>query len=138
MRQSAVAAGVAVMALAAAGCQSGKPAARTTPIPQVSVASSPPATPSKAPHKKKRVHLTSSVAIPAAPAFSYRTAPVTRAELGRSWHSGCPVGPSSLRAVTMTFWGFDNIAHHGTLVVNSAVVSPVVTAFRSMYDAHFP
>ncbi|HET6816731.1 MAG TPA: M15 family metallopeptidase [Mycobacteriales bacterium] len=75
---------------------------------------------------------------PAATPFSYRTAAATTAELGKSWRSGCPVGANSLRAVTMTFWGFDNVTHRGTLVVNGSVVPAVVSAFRSMYLARFP
>ena len=138
MRQSAVAAGLAVVALAAAGCQSDKPSAGSTPIPQVSTTTTPTVTPTKPAHKKV-VHFTSSVQITAkATAFSYRTAPVTAAELGKSWHSGCPVGPTALSAVTMTYWGFDNAAHSGTLVVNRSVVPAVVTAFKSMFLARFP
>lgn len=138
MRQSAVAAGLAVMALAAAGCQSDKPSARTTPTPHVSVVTTPPSVaPTKAPHKKKVAHLTTPRALTSKP-FSYRTAPVTAVELGKSWHSGCPVGPSSLTTLTMTYWGFDNVSHQGSLVVNSTVVPAVVSAFRSMYDERFP
>ena len=141
MRQSAVAAGMAAVAIAAAGCQSDKPAARTAPSPTAAVVpTTPAAAPTKAAHKKKRIHFTGSVVMPAPrpAAFSYHTSTVTADELGKSWHSGCPVGPSSLRAVTMTFWGFDKAAHYGTLVVNSAVVPAVVSAFRGMYDARFP
>ena len=136
MRQSAVAAGLAAVAIAAAGCQADKAAARTNPTPQVSVTS--PTTSAPAAHHKKKVHVKSPVSTRTAQAFSYGTAAVTAADLGKSWHSGCPVGPSSLRAVTMTYWGFDNAPHQGTLVVNAAVVAPVVTAFRSMYVARFP
>ncbi len=32
---------------------------------------------------------------------------VTAADLGASWHEGCPVAPSQLRMVTVTFAGFD-------------------------------
>ena len=140
MRQSAVAAGLAVVALAAAGCQSDKPSAHASPTPQVtSAGTTPTVMPTKPPHKKKRVHFTSSVEITAkATDFTYRTAAVTAAELGKSWHSGCPVGPSSLSAVTMTYWGFDNSAHSGTLVVNRSVVPAVVAAFKSMYVSRFP
>ena len=63
---------------------------------------------------------------------------MTTAELGKSWHQGCPVGAASLRAVTLTFWGFDRAAHTGTLVVNARVVSAVVDAFRQVYAARFP
>jgi hypothetical protein len=62
---------------------------------------------------------------------------VTAADLGKSWHPGCPVGPSSLRALTMTFWGFDQRAHSGTLIVNASAVTAVGDAFRTMYDGRF-
>ena len=139
MRQAAVAAGLAVAALAAAGCQSDRPSARGPVSPRVSAVSHAPTTPAMTPaHKKKKVvHFTSSVSV-GAPRFSSRSAAVTAADLGKSWHPGCPVGPSSLTAVTMTYWGFDNAAHQGTLVVNRSVVHAVVTAFESMYAARFP
>jgi hypothetical protein len=138
MRQTAVAAGLAVMALGAAGCQSDKPAAQTSASPHVAV-TTPAPTPSKSAHQKKPHQSPgSAVTTAAVRRFSYRTAEVTAAKLGKSWHSGCPVGPSMLRAVTMTYWGFDNTAHEGTLIVNASVVSPVVTAFRRIYLARFP
>ena len=73
-----------------------------------------------------------------APAFRWSSRRVTASELGKSWRPGCPVGPASLRAVAVTFWGFDHRAHTGTLVVNARVVSPVVSALRAMYGARFP
>jgi len=72
------------------------------------------------------------------PAFRWTSRTVTTAELGKSWHHGCPVGAASLRAVTLTFWGFDHTAHTGTLVVNTHVVPAVVDAFRQIYLARFP
>jgi hypothetical protein len=138
MRQSAVAAALAVAALSVAGCRADKPAAQGTPAPQVSmVSTTPTVTPTEPAHKKKPRHRPSAgVYVP--PPFSYRTTSVTAAELGRSWHSGCPVGPASLSAVTMTYWGFDNVSHSGTLVVNRSVVPSVVAAFKSIYVARFP
>ncbi|HET7312471.1 MAG TPA: M15 family metallopeptidase [Mycobacteriales bacterium] len=138
MRQSAVAAGLAVMALSAAGCQSDKAAHAAPPA---HVASSVPTTPvpSHTAHKKKVVHVTSSATITRKPAaFSYRTAAVTASQVGKSWHSGCPLGPSSLTALTLTYWGFDHASHSGTLVVNRSIVPAVVAAFKSIYVARFP
>jgi len=142
MRQSAVAAGLAAIAITAAGCQSDeKPAAAPatrTPTPVVTSA-----TPTMSPTPVVRPHHSAkpaAVTTPAGsvPAFHYRTSAVTAAQLGKSWHSGCPVPPGRLTNVTMTFWGFDHHAHTGTLVVNSAVVPAVVASFRGMYDARFP
>ena len=72
------------------------------------------------------------------PPFQWREHHVTAEQLGKSWHSGCPVGPSQLRKLTMTYWGFDHQAHTGRLVVRSSVVSDIVTAFRAMYKGKFP
>lgn len=72
------------------------------------------------------------------PPFSATVAPVTAAELGRSWHPGCPVGPASLRRVTVSYVGFDGRAHRGELVVNRAVTSDIAAVFRRLYDVRFP
>jgi hypothetical protein len=63
---------------------------------------------------------------------------VSAAELGPSWHPGCPVGPEQLRRVGLTFWGFDNDPHTGTLIVNADAVDAVIAAFRRLYDVRFP
>jgi D-alanyl-D-alanine carboxypeptidase len=72
------------------------------------------------------------------PPFSATVGPVTAAELGRSWHPGCPVGPASLRRVTVSYVGFDGRAHRGELVVNRAVTSDIAAVFRRLYDVRFP
>jgi hypothetical protein len=72
------------------------------------------------------------------PAFHASVAHVTAAQLGRSWHPGCPVGPAQLRRVFVSYVGFDGRAHRGELVVNAAVVRDVETVFRRLYDARFP
>lgn len=71
-------------------------------------------------------------------AFSWHTARVDAAALGRSWRPGCPVGAGRLRAVTVRFWGFDRRAHLGSLVVNVTAVRAVVAAFRGIYRDRFP
>jgi hypothetical protein len=74
----------------------------------------------------------------ALPPFHVAVAPVTAAELGRSWHSGCPVGPARLRTVHVSFVGFDGRAHAGAIVVHRDVTDAVTTVFRRLYDARFP
>lgn len=76
--------------------------------------------------------------MPGLPPFHAHVAPATAAELGRSWHAGCPVGPSGLRTVTVTYIGFDGRAHTGSLVVNRRVVPDVELVFRRLYAARFP
>jgi hypothetical protein len=63
---------------------------------------------------------------------------VTAAELGKSWHAGCPVEPTQLRTLTLTYWGFDDEPHTGTLVIAATAVPAVTTAFRTLFAAHFP
>ncbi len=73
-----------------------------------------------------------------APPFAHTVSPVTRAQLPSSWHSGCPVAPSALRRVRLTYWGFDGRPHTGGLIVNRSAVRDVVVVFRRLYDARFP
>ncbi len=75
---------------------------------------------------------------PGPPDFSAKVSKVSAAQLGRSWHSGCPVGPDDLRKVTMTYWGFDKKAHTGALVVDRAVTDDVVAVFGRLYEWRFP
>jgi len=65
-------------------------------------------------------------------------APVSRAELGASWHRGCPVAPAQLRRVTVSYWGFDGAPHTGALVVNVAVAGRVASIFERFYRSRFP
>lgn len=74
----------------------------------------------------------------ALPPFHASIAPVTAAELGKSWHAGCPVGPAQLRNVTVSYVGFDGRAHSGTLVVHRDVVANVRAIFGTLYAQRFP
>jgi hypothetical protein len=74
----------------------------------------------------------------ALPPFHAALAPVSAAQLGASWHAGCPVGPSQLRAVRVSYVGFDGRARTGMLVVNRAVTSSVERVFRTLYRERFP
>ena len=76
--------------------------------------------------------------MPALPPFHARVAPVSAVQLGRSWHRGCPVGPSQLRRLSVSFVGFDGKAHTGALIVNRAVTQEVAIVFHSLYAAGFP
>jgi hypothetical protein len=74
----------------------------------------------------------------ALPPFHVTTAPVTAAQLGRSWRPGCPVGPADLRTVRVSYVGFDGRARTGALVVNRRVTREVSSVFRRLYIARFP
>jgi D-alanyl-D-alanine carboxypeptidase len=74
----------------------------------------------------------------AIPAFTSRVSTVTGADLGSSYHAGCPVGPAQLRELHLSYWGFDGEPHTGALIVNAAVVDSVRSVFRTLYIGEFP
>ena len=76
--------------------------------------------------------------IAAVPPFHADVRPVTAAQLGASWHPGCPVGPAELRTVRVAYWGFDGRRHLGAIVLDGAVAGDAVTVFRTLYRARFP
>ena len=62
-----------------------------------------------------------------------------RAQLsGPFWHAGCPVGLSSLRLLTVSYWDFAGNAQTGDLVVNRRAAAPLARVFRQLYRLHFP
>jgi hypothetical protein len=74
----------------------------------------------------------------AAPAFSGTVEPVRWADLRHSYRAGCPVGPSELRAVSVSHWGFDGKPHVGRIVVAKRVAPSVVSVFRTLWQARIP
>lgn len=80
---------------------------------------------------------TTKAAVPP-PAVDPRVARVTAADLGASWHAGCPVGPADLRWVTVTYVGFDGADHEGALVVHADAVPATLKAFDRLRNDRFP
>jgi hypothetical protein len=122
-RQVALGLGSIVLAFALASCHRSPPAARSSATTQLST--------------------TSTTAVPASttttvPAFFSSVSSVTAPQLGATWHLGCPVDPSQLRVLQLSYWGFDNQSHLGTIVVNVSVVDQVVRVFGTLYAARFP
>jgi hypothetical protein len=109
-------------------CGGGSPAASTSPPPPAATLPTDPApsstTPSPSPTGPK--------------AFSAKISKVTRATVKYSWHSGCPVGISGLRLITMTYWGMDKKPHEGRMVVNADSASKIVKVFHKLYDQRYP
>lgn len=64
--------------------------------------------------------------------------PLSRRDVRFSWHPGCPVPPSKLRAIHLSYVGFDHRAHVGKIVVNARVVREVIKVFMALYRAKFP
>src|SRR5205085_4535268 len=65
--------------------------------------------------------------------------PPLRAQLKHGfWKPACPVALSHLRVLRVWYWGFDNRAHSGRLVVNADAARPLAAVFRSLYRMRFP
>jgi D-alanyl-D-alanine carboxypeptidase len=65
--------------------------------------------------------------------------PPVRAELTHgAWHRGCPVAPSDLRVLSVSYLGFDGRTHAGQLIVNRAAAAPLARVFSQLYSLHFP
>jgi poly-gamma-glutamate synthesis protein (capsule biosynthesis protein) len=62
----------------------------------------------------------------------------TAARMASSWRPGCPVSLADLRFLTLTYWGYDGVAHRGELVVHAEQATRVVDAFRALFDSRFP
>jgi len=74
----------------------------------------------------------------ATPTFSGTVEPVRWADLRFSYRQGCPVGPSQLRTVSVSYWGFDGKPHAGRIVVAKRVAPGLVSVFRTLWEAKFP
>ncbi|TDB80070.1 M15 family peptidase [Actinomadura sp. KC216] len=77
---------------------------------------------------------------PSRPAgFQAKIGKVTAADLKHSWRRGCPVPPSGLRMIEMTYWGMDDKPHTGgRLVVNAGEAEDLVGVFEKLYDMRYP
>lgn len=138
LRARPAAAVAACAVVAAAGCASAHahpPAVAPSSAPATSET---PTTPAPAPSATPTLTAAAPAATTRPAPFRWSSGPVSAAQIGRSWHAGCPVAPAQLRAVSLTYWGFDNTSHVGTLVVNARVVGAIVGAFRRIYAARFP
>jgi hypothetical protein len=62
----------------------------------------------------------------------------SRAELPYSYRAGCPVGPDQLRRLSLSYWGFDQAPHVGTMIVNLAVTQDIIKVFATLYAERFP
>jgi D-alanyl-D-alanine carboxypeptidase len=72
------------------------------------------------------------------PPFKSSIARVSAAEVRYSYRAGCPVAPSQLRLVRVSYVGFDGKAHSGSLIVNAKVTNDVLAVFGFLYRQRFP
>lgn len=143
--------GVAALVALLAACGAGAgdaidEAAPTEPSPTAptsSPATTPPGTGPTSPPAAETDAPPSAPSSPsgsptALPPFESTVEPVTVERLGVTWRPGCPVEPTDLRLVTVTYATFDGGAATGELVLNEQVVDDVVAAFAELYEARFP
>lgn len=81
--------------------------------------------------------------LPAPPDDTFRSTigpvtPTIRTRMGETWSSRCPVGLDGLRHLTLTFRGFDGLAHTGELVVAAGEAEGIVSVFRALFAANYP
>jgi hypothetical protein len=119
----------AALVLAGVGCGGRAPAA-SPPRPADSLTRpAPAAAPSAVPYGKHR----------RSQAFTAKVSRIRhRSQVRYSWHPGCPVAPSGLRLITMTYRGFDHRVHTGRLVVNAAVTGKLILVFRKLFAMRYP
>jgi hypothetical protein len=79
-----------------------------------------------------------SAAVSPSASFVGTASDVTAKDVPYTWHQGCPVGPGQLSLLHLSYWGFDNQPHVGTMVVNRSVVPDVLKVFESLYRQRFP
>ncbi|MGH3932128.1 MAG: M15 family metallopeptidase [Pseudonocardiaceae bacterium] len=76
---------------------------------------------------------------PTSATFESTVRPVPAEVLARStWKPACPVSPSRLRYLTMSFHGFDGRLHTGEMLVNADVTETVVAVFERLFAVRFP
>ena len=96
----------------------------------------PPATPAEL---DPRVLATVDGLPPPADGGFHTVRPVPADVVARStWHEGCPVGLDDLRYVTVSFWGFDERAHTGELIVHRRAAEPITRVFAELFEQRFP
>ncbi|MEH3055270.1 MAG: M15 family metallopeptidase [Patulibacter minatonensis] len=66
------------------------------------------------------------------------SAAARRAMTPRVWRRGCPVGLGALRAVRVSYVGWNGAAQRGTIVVHRAHAKRTLRVFRALYAARFP
>lgn len=87
----------------------------------------------------RRLTTTDRLPPPTSTSFTSTISPVPPQVLARSsWKPACPVNPSQLRYLTMSFRGFDARAHTGEMLVNADVAQAVVGVFKRLFAAGFP
>jgi Bacterial Ig domain/D-alanyl-D-alanine carboxypeptidase len=64
--------------------------------------------------------------------------PLTRRDVPYSYRPGCPVGPGSLRRMTMNYWDYSGKVRRGSLIVRVDSVSDLTHVFSQAFAQGFP
>ncbi|MFE3449680.1 M15 family metallopeptidase [Nonomuraea sp. NPDC059194] len=131
---------VAVSLLVTACGGNAAPVASDTGTPGRAPASGPASAPASSPVSSP-VSTSSPAPTPSPtgpPAFQAKVSKLTPSQLPDSWKPGCPVSYKNLRLITMTYWGFDDRAHTGELVVRDTATDDIVTVFKKLYGMRYP
>ncbi len=70
--------------------------------------------------------------------ISALSAPQRARMTGVSWRRGCPVALRDLRTLTVSYWGFDERARVGRLIVHESAARPLRSVFKRLYGERFP
>jgi D-alanyl-D-alanine carboxypeptidase-like protein len=85
-----------------------------------------------------------AVEVSASARFVIKAAPnpkvfaVAASMVPKTYRSGCPVAPSSLRLLILNYWGFDGLVHKGELILRDAAVQKMISVWTASFNAHFP
>lgn len=129
---------VAVGTGCAAGTRTAAPSLSGPPSPSAVPSASPTPSASPAPRVSHLPTAVPTIRATATSPYRWSARTVTARDLPHSWHPGCPVGPSQLRLLSLSYVGFDGTPRTGELVVAARAVPAVVEVFRALFDARFP
>jgi hypothetical protein len=89
--------------------------------------------------RRRSIITTDDLPPPADGRFHSTIQAVPASVLARStWTSGCPVKATDLRYVTVSFRGFDGLAHTGELLVHARAAHGLVTVFGMLFAQRYP
>lgn len=62
----------------------------------------------------------------------------TGADVAKTYRSGCPVGPSKLRTISLNFYGADHLMHRGVIIIRTDLTDDLIRAFGTALSHRFP
>ena len=64
--------------------------------------------------------------------------PLARSAVPYSYRSGCPVGPHSLRRITINRFNYSHVVARGSIIVRASAVSDLLRVFKASFASRFP